>query len=131
MQQQLQRNKYLEASIQSATPAQLLVMLYDGAIRNCRFAIESLKSNKYDETNKYLTKAQEIISEFILTLDRTAPISESLLQLYEYFNHRLLQANLSKTSEPVQEVLDYLVQLKETWMEAAKKTTVSNGVKNG
>jgi flagellar protein FliS len=116
---QAQRNKYLETSVQTATPAQLLIMLCDGAIRFCKHAIEALKAQKYEEANEYLGRTQDIVSEFAITLDRSAEISEQLSRLYEYFNYRLIQANIKKSPEPAEEVLGYLLDLKETWVQAA------------
>ncbi|WP_159885441.1 flagellar export chaperone FliS [Paenibacillus puerhi] len=118
---QSQRNKYLETTVQTATPAQLLIMLCDGAIRFSRLAIEALKSKNYQEANSNLVKVQDIISEFSITLDRTSPLSDNLLRLYEYFTHRLMEANVKKSVEPAEEVLGYLVELKETWIQAAKQ----------
>lgn len=116
---QSQRNKYLENTVQNATPAQLLIMLCDGAIRFCRAGIEALKNTNYQDANTNLVKVQDIISEFSITIDRSAPIAGDLLRLYEYFNHRLIEANLKKSVEPAEEVLGFLIQLKETWMQAA------------
>lgn len=117
---QAQRNKYMENTVQTATPAQLLIMLCDGAIRYCRASIEALKASNYQDANINLVKVQDIISEFAITLDRSAPVSGDLLKLYEYFGRRLIEANIKKSVGPAEEVLGYLVQLKETWMQAAK-----------
>ena len=86
---QAQRNKYLETTVQTASPAQLLIMLYDGAIRFSRAALEAIQQKNYQEVHNNLLKVQDIISEFIITLDRSAPVAEGLLQLYEYFIFRL------------------------------------------
>jgi flagellar protein FliS len=132
---QTQRNKYLESTVQTATPAQLLIMLCDGAIRFCRLGIEALKSNNFQEANNNLVKAQDIISEFVITLDRTSPIAEQLLPLYEYFGFRLIEANTQKSLVPAEEVLGYLIELKETWIEAAKQpqrlSPLHSGAVNG
>ncbi|WP_284643292.1 flagellar export chaperone FliS [Paenibacillus silviterrae] len=117
---QMQRNKYLENSIQTATPAQLLIMLCDGAIRYCRQGIAAIKEKNYQEANFNLTKTQDIISEFVITLDKESFLAENLLKLYEYFNFRLIEANIQKKAEPAEEVLGYLLDLKQTWVEAAK-----------
>jgi len=116
-----QRNKYLQNTVQTATPGQLLIMLYDGAIRFCRQGIEAIKEQRYEDANISLLKVQDIISEFIITIDRSNPISENLLKLYEYFNTRLIEANMKKDIEPAEEVLAHLIDLKETWMQAAKQ----------
>jgi flagellar protein FliS len=118
--QYAQRNKYMETGVQTASPAQLLIMLYDGAIRNAKLAIEAIEKKNYQDTHIYLVKLQDIVSEFIITLDRSSPVSENLLRLYDYFLFRLVEANTKKDAAPVQEVLGYLVELKETWVQAAK-----------
>ncbi|GGF91380.1 flagellar export chaperone FliS [Paenibacillus abyssi] len=125
-------NKYMATSIQTATPAQLLIMLVDGAIRFCRAGIKGIQDGRFEDANTQLVKAQNIISEFVITLDRTSPLADNLLQLYEYFNHLLIQANIKKTTEPAEEVLQYLIELKETWIQAARlaaasQTEVSHG----
>jgi len=117
---QSQTERYLETAVQTATPAQLLLMLYDGAIRFCRAGAEAIKQRDYAAANTYLQKTQAIIRELLVTLDRRYPVAEPLSQLYDYFLNRLLQANLKKDPAPAEEVLGYLVDLKNTWAEAAK-----------
>lgn len=126
---QAQQNKYLQNSVQTATPAQLLIMLCDGAIRFCRLGIESIKKKEYQAANTNLGKVQDIISEFIITLDKDAPIAQTLLPLYDYFNRRLIEANIKKDHVPAEEVLGYLLDLKSTWMEANKH--LQSGTRNG
>ena len=116
-----QRNKYLETAVQTATPAQLLIMLCDGAIRFLRQSIEAIQKKNYTAANEYLLRTQDIISEFAITLDRSAEIAGPLSRLYEYFNYRLVQANIKKSAEPAEEVLGYLVELRETWAQAAQQ----------
>ena len=129
--QQAYQNKYLETSVQTATPAQLLILLIDGAIRFCRIGIEGMKKEDYRISHLNLCKVQNIINEFMSSLDQKAPIAEELLQLYEYFNQRLAEANLKKRPEPAEEVLGYLVELKSTWVEAAKLSSQPGATKHG
>lgn len=132
IQAQVNRNKYLETSVQTATPAQLLIMLCDGAIRFCRAGIEGIKENNYEKANINLCKVQNIISEFSASLDRNIEVADDLSKLYEYFNYRLIEANTKKIAEPAEEVLGYLIEFKETWAEAAKKANArAAGVVNG
>lgn len=124
-----QRNKYMENSVQTATPGQLLIMLYDGAIRFCRAGIEGIKNKDYEAANYNLCRTQSIINELLVTLDRSVPISENLESLYVYMLQQLIQANVKKSIEPAQEVLGYLSELKETWVIAARPaaSTVESG----
>lgn len=114
-----QQNKYLETKIQTATQEQLLIMLYDGAIRFCKISIEGIQQNNFAKAHENLMKAQDIIAEFVITLRQDSAVAEPLLRLYEYFIHRLTEANLKKETGPIEEVLKYLQDLKETWIQAA------------
>lgn len=129
----MQNNRYLETSIQTASPAQLLLMLYDGAIRFCKAGIEALHQKRYSDANINLMKVQNIVKEFMVTLDQKAPIAQTLMPLYEYFNHQLIEANVSKNPVPAEEVLGYLIELRETWYQASKQVTTqqSLNVKHG
>jgi flagellar protein FliS len=129
---QPQQNKYLETAIQSASPVQLLIMLCDGGIRFCKQFIEALKTEKYEDANRYVIKVQDIIKEFVITLDKNAPIAHDLLVMYDYIEFRLIEANMHKSIQSAEEALGYLVELKQTWLEAnkminAKPTGISNG----
>lgn len=114
-------NKYLETTVKTATPAQLLIMLVDGAIRFTRIGIEAVKQNKPEDAHKSFRRAQDIINEFVVTIDRNSPLAENLLKLYEYFNFRLTEANIKKDAAPAEEVVGHLQELKETWIQASKQ----------
>ncbi|GAB2719725.1 flagellar export chaperone FliS [Paenibacillus thermoaerophilus] len=120
------RNIYAQNSVNTASPAQLLLMLYDGAIRFTRSGIEDIKNKRYQQASTHLCKAQAIINEFIITLDKSADIAQSLLSLYNYMNRRLTEANVKKNTEPAEEVLGYLTELRETWAEAARKVAAAS-----
>ncbi|NOU95093.1 flagellar export chaperone FliS [Paenibacillus sp. LMG 31456] len=115
----LNQNKYMENSIRTASPTQLLIMLCDGAIRFCKLGMEAIKKKDYIEAGTYIGKVQNIINELVLTLDLKAPVSEGLLKLYDYLLHRLIESNIKKDIAIVEEVTQFLVELKETWMSAA------------
>lgn len=129
---QAQRNKYLETTIQTASPAQLLIMLCDGAIRFCKAGIEAINNRNYEEANRNICKAQDIITEFSITLDRNSSVADSLLKLYEYYLYLLIEGNMKKKTEPIEEVQGYLTELKETWVQAAKlAASPSLGIRHG
>jgi flagellar protein FliS len=120
---QSQPNKYLESAVQTASPEKLLIMLCDGAIRFCKMGIEKINQQQFIDAHMNICKAQDIISEFIITLDHSAPVAEGLLKMYDYFNFRLIQANTKKEIEPIEEVIQFLAELKETWIQAALMTS--------
>ena len=119
--------KYQQSSVQTATPAQLLIMLYDGAIRFVKLGIEAIEQKNYQKANLNLLKSQAIIHELIAGLDHDYAISKNLLQIYEYMLYQLIQSNLKKNTKPAEEVLSYLKDMKETWMEASKQVTMRQG----
>lgn len=112
--------KYQQSSVQTAPPGQLLVMLYDGAIRFTKAGIEGIESRDYEKANSNLQKAQLIIHEFIASLNFEYPISQNLLQVYEYMLYQLIQSNTYKKVSAASEVLGYLVELRQSWAKAAK-----------
>ncbi|GGF96461.1 flagellar export chaperone FliS [Paenibacillus aceti] len=118
-------DKYKKTSVQTSTPSQLLLMLYDGAIRFVRGGIEGIKEQDHNKTNTQLNKAQAIISELTATLDRSYEVSEGLAALYEYMNHLLIEANIKKQEGPAEEALGYLLELRESWAQAAKMVAAS------
>lgn len=129
---QSQPNKYLESSIQTASPAQLLVMLCDGAIRFCKLAIEDIRKQNMNAAHEHIFKAQDIISEFVITLDQSSPIAKDLLRMYDYLIYRLVQANTKKDIEALEEVAGLVKELKETWVQAAKlMNSQRSGIQHG
>lgn len=123
--------KYRQSSVQTSTPGQLLLMLFDGAIRFVRTGMDGLQNQDISKANLNLGKAQTIISELIVTLDPSYEVSEGLASLYEYTNYLLIQANVKKDVQPAEEALGYLVELKETFAQAVKLTAGSPELSNG
>lgn len=113
--------KYQESSVQTATPIQLIVLLYDGALRFTRQANDDVERKNYESANKYYCKAQAIIHELIASLNQEVQISGQLLKLYEYVLHLLIQANVQKDQKPALEAMEHLQQLRESWRQLAKQ----------
>ncbi|MBE7681619.1 flagellar export chaperone FliS [Paenibacillus sp. P13VS] len=113
-------DKYRQSSVQTSNPAQLVIMLYDGAIRFARTAIEGLTQKDHEKASLNLGKAQTIISELMSTLDRSYDISKNLFALYEYTNYLLVEANIRKDITKVEEAVGYLAELRDTWLQASK-----------
>lgn len=113
--------KYRQNSIETASGEQLLLMLYDGAVRFLKNAISSVEKKDYETAHNYVTRVQDIIGELINTLNMDYKISGNLRQLYEYFLERLIEANVKKDQEILQEVLTFFDELRDTWKQAAVK----------
>ncbi|PWW37453.1 MULTISPECIES: flagellar export chaperone FliS [Paenibacillus] len=112
--------KYRQSSVQTSNPAQLVIMLYDGAIRFVKAATDGLVQKDNEKANLSFGKAQTIISELMSTLDRSYEISKNLYSLYEYTNYLLVEANVHKDILKAEEAKGYLIELRETWIQASR-----------
>lgn len=121
------QQKYQQTQLQTAPPAQLLLMLYDGAIRFVRMGTSGIEEKNFEKTNTYLCKAQAVIHELIAALNYEYPIAKTLYQVYEYMIHQLINANMKKNRKPADEVLAYLLELRDAWDKANKSTNVNTG----
>lgn len=116
-------NPYLKNQIETSSPEQILILLYDGAIKFLNQAKIGIQNKDIELTHNNLIKAQNIISELRDTLDMEigGELANNLYALYNYFNRRLVQANIKKEIEPVDEVLEHLRGLRDTWKQAIIK----------
>ena len=103
--------KYNDNKIMTASPAELTLMLYEGAIKFCNIAIMAIEKNDLQKANHNIIKAESIISELRSTLDEDYPVSKDLDLLYEYIYRRLIEANLDKDKAIIEEVLDFIGSL--------------------
>ncbi|WP_338130694.1 flagellar export chaperone FliS [Cohnella ginsengisoli] len=87
---------YQQSSVQTSTPIQLVLMLYDGAIRYTKASAEAIRAKDYSTANLNLKKAQSVIHELTASLNFDFEVSKNLANLYEYFLHNLIQANIKK-----------------------------------
>ncbi|GGG84487.1 flagellar export chaperone FliS [Paenibacillus radicis (ex Gao et al. 2016)] len=114
--------KYQQSSVQTATPGQLIIMLYEGAIRFTKAGIEGIRIRDYEMANKNFKKSQAIVNELIASLNHEYEISNNLLQIYEYMLHLLIESNMKKNAVPANEVLEHLLQLRDAWKQVIKGT---------
>lgn len=116
---------YKEIQIKTATPAKLIVMLYDGSIKFINQAMEALaqKHRGFEKASNYIIKTQDIINELMVSLDfeKGGQIAKNLFSLYIYLNRRLIEANIQKDSQILEEVKKMLTELRGAWAEAAQK----------
>lgn len=112
-------NIYKQNQVNTASPKELLVLLYEGCIKFLRLAELGLEENKLDLVNKNLIKAQNIISELLNTLDPDVEgdITRQLAGLYEFFLSELYQANIEKDANKIIYVREQMKELLEAWKE--------------
>ena len=110
-------NQYKQTQITTANQGKLIVMLYDGAIKFLNIALDNMSPKTYDVVNNNIIKAQDIITELLLSLnmDEGGEISQNLFNLYMYFKRQLLEANIKKDAEIINHILKLLKELRDAW----------------
>ncbi len=108
---------YQQNSVVQSTPGELTLMLYNGCIKFLNQAKKGIETNQIELRNTNIQKAQAIIQEFMTTLDKSIPVSESMYDLYEYMNNRLLEANIKNDAGIVEEVIGYTTEFRDTWKQ--------------
>lgn len=118
---------YANSKIMTASPAELTLMLYEGAIKFCNIAIRGIEENDIQKAHTNIVKVEDIISEFQATLNHKYPVAKDFDEVYKYLKERLLEANVKKDKEILEEVLDHLRGMRDTWKEVMRLT--NNGTK--
>ena len=112
--------QYQQNSVNTASPQELTLMLYNGLVRFLKLAHEGVEEKNIEKANKYIIKSQNIIMEFMCTLDMQYEVSNGLYSLYDYMHTRLIEGNVKKDKAIVEEVIGYAEELRDTWMQAIK-----------
>ncbi len=111
-------NAYLVSKVSTATPQELTLMLYEGALKFCNQAIRAIETEKVEEAHHAIVRVQDIIFEFSSTLNMQYEVSKNLASMYEYIQRRLFEANVKKDVAILQEVQGYIRDLRDTWKDA-------------
>lgn len=112
--------KYQSNAINTATPEELTLMLYNGALKFCNQAMAALEHKDYMKTNRLIQKVEDIIREFQITLKPEYEISEQLNALYDYIYRTLVKANINKDMALLNEATDLIRNMRDTWKDAMK-----------
>ena len=111
---------YKDNRILTASPAELTLMLYDGAIKFCNIAIMALEKDDLEKAHINIIKVQKIIMEFRATLDFKYPSANQFELVYDYIYRRLVEGNIKKDKEIIEEALGYIREMRDTWKEVMK-----------
>lgn len=112
--------KYQQNVIMTASPQELTLMLYNGAIKFCNLGVEAIDNKNIEEANRNIIKAQKVIEELQMTLDDKYSISKEIRPLYEYINVLLIEANISKNREKVLEAKELISEFRDLWKEVIR-----------
>ena len=115
--------QYRQTQIDTAPKEQILLMLYDGAVRFLNQAKAGFAEKNIEKIHNNIVKVQNIITEFESTLDMKTggEFAQNLFALYEYINNQLLLANIKKREECLDEALKHMTELRDTWRQAVKQ----------
>lgn len=112
---------YEKSRIMTASPAELTLMLYEGAVKFCNIAIVAVEKNEIEKAHINIRKVEDIITEFQATLDHKYPIAKEFDKVYAYLQQRLIDANVKKDKDILEEVLVHLRTMRDTWKEVMQK----------
>ena len=110
-------SQYNNSKILTASPAELTLMLYDGAIKFCNIAIVAVEQKDIEKAHVNITKTERIVDYFRQTLDMSYPVAEDFERVYSYLGRRLVEANIRKDKEILEEVNQHLRSMRDTWKE--------------
>ena len=112
--------QYSQNKILTASPAELTLMLYDGAIKFCNIAIMGIEQNDVQKAHNNIMKVQKIIEEFQITLNFKYEIANDFNNVYNYLMKRLREANMTKDKAILEEIDEHLHTMRDTWKEVMR-----------
>ncbi len=112
--------QYNNSKVLTASPAELTLMLYEGAIKFCNIAIAAVEQKDIPKAHTNIVKTQKIVEHFRLTLDMKYPVAQDFERVYLYLEQRLVEANIKKDAEILKEVLEHLRSMRDTWKEVMR-----------
>lgn len=112
--------QYKNSKVLTATPAELTLMLYEGAIKFCNVAMTAIDNKEIEKAHTNIVKTERIIDHLRMTLDMKYPVAQDFERMYSYLSQRLLQANTSKNKEILEEVNGHLHEIRDTWKEVMR-----------
>ncbi len=113
-------SQYNNSKVLTASPAELTLMLYDGAIKFCNIAILGIEKKDVEKTHINIVKVEKIIDYLRQTLDMRVAVSEDFERIYSYLAQRLIEANIKKEPEILEEVCEHLRSIRDTWKEVMR-----------
>ncbi|MBP3040206.1 flagellar export chaperone FliS [Bacillaceae bacterium Marseille-Q3522] len=112
---------YQQNSVLTASPGELTLMLYNGCLKFIHLAKKAIDEKNIEVKHTNLLKAQNIIQELMVTLNKEIPLSASLLSLYDYLHRRLIEANLKNDTAILTEVEGFVTDFRDTWKQVIQE----------
>lgn len=108
---------YQNSKILTASGADLTLMLYEGAIKFCNLALIGFEKKDIMKINTNIQKAEKVITELQVTLDRRYPVANDFDNVYKYIQGKLFQANIKKDPELLEEALNQIRDMRDIWKQ--------------
>ena len=118
-------NAYANNKIMTASPAELTLMLYEGAIKFCNIAVAGIEEHNIEKAHNNIQKVENILEEFQATLDHKYEVAKDFDHVYKYLMDRLVQANIKKDKAILEEVLEHLRTMRDTWKEVMQQNKLA------
>lgn len=112
--------QYNNSRVLTASPAELTLMLYDGAVKFCNTAIVAIEQGQVEKAHKNIIKTQRIIEHLRMTLDMKYTVAQDFDNVYDYLLRRLVEANVKKDIAILGEVCDHIRSIRDTWKEVMR-----------
>ncbi len=111
-------NAYTRVDVETASQGKLIIMLFNGAIKRAEEARRQLENGNREKVHSNLIKSQDIIAELRGALNMKAgDIAQNLDRIYEYIQHLLITANMKKIPQPINESVNLMTEMRDTWQE--------------
>ncbi len=107
--------QYKKTSVETVSSGKLLLMLYDGCIRNIEKAKNAVEEKNPQKAHEHIIKAQDIVIELMATLNMDYDISRRLMTVYDYIYNQMVEANVKKDTDLLEEIRSFLFDLRITW----------------
>lgn len=117
---------YQKSKIMTASPAELTLILYEGAIKFCNFAIQGVEEGDVQKASDNIMKTERIIDEFRATLNHKYEVAKDFEVIYDFIYNLLVEGNIRKEKEPLERALQELRSMRDTWKEVMKRANVSH-----
>lgn len=119
--------QYNNSKILTAKPAELTLMLYEGAIKFCNIAIAAIEENDIGKAHQHIIKVERIIDYLRKTLDMNYEVAQDFENMYVYIYRRLTEANIGKDVEILKEVNMHLHAIRDNWKLVMEKVARGEG----
>jgi flagellar secretion chaperone FliS len=109
---------YQQNAVNTASPGELTLMLYNGCLKFILIAKNGILEKNIQVKNTNIQKAQKIIQELMVTLNMELEVSKNMMSLYDYLNRRLIEANIKNDATILDEVEEFIIEFRDTWKQA-------------